>query len=63
MREKSEKFFSFWNTIIDSIVKSMPKIEAPKKPKKEGGTGKANPQRAAQAAMMAEMAAKRAQMA
>lgn len=65
IREKSDLFFKFWNNIFDQINKSMPKIEAPKKAKKEGAGGgaKVNPQRAAQAAMMAEMAAKRAAMA
>ena len=46
MREKSDEFFKFWNTIIDAVVKSMPKIEAPKKAKKEGtaaAKGRANP--------------------
>lgn len=55
-RDKSEEYFAFFKELIDETHKSLPKVEAPKKPKK------ADP-RAAQKAMMAEMAKKQAEMA
>lgn len=66
IREKSDVFFTFWNNLINQIDKSMPKIEAPKRPKKEGATTtgrKVDPRRAAQAQMMAEMMRKKAEAA
>jgi|APSaa5957512535_1039671.scaffolds.fasta_scaffold407473_1 hypothetical protein len=63
MREKSDKYFAFWVEFINEIAKNLPKIEKPKAPKKDTGSSKkVDPkaaQKAAQAAMMAEMAKKR----
>lgn len=57
-REKSDKYFAFFRELIDQTHLSLPKIEAPKKAK----SAKPDP-RAAQKAMMAEMAKKQAEMA
>jgi len=58
-RDKSENYFAFFKELIDETHKCLPKVEAPKKAKKAA----ANDPRAAQKAMMAEMAKKQAEMA
>jgi len=59
MRDKSDKYFAFFRELIDGTCSVLPKIEPPKKAKKVA----ANDPRAAQKAMMAEMAKKQAEMA
>jgi hypothetical protein len=57
MRQKSDKFFTFFTEFFNDIQKNMPKAEK-KKPAKAAMTSGAK--KAGAAAMMAELAAKQA---